>query len=33
LAEVAEPRPLFADILDILRRIDDLWRRPPPLAA
>jgi hypothetical protein len=30
LAEVAVPRALFASIL---RRIDDLRPRPPPLAA
>jgi Transposase DDE domain group 1 len=30
LAEVAVPRALFASIL---RRIDDLWSRPPPLPA
>jgi hypothetical protein len=30
MAEVAVPRSLFADIL---RRIDDLRRRSPPLAA
>jgi Transposase DDE domain group 1 len=30
LAEVAVPRSLFADIL---RRIDDLRPRPPPLRA
>jgi Transposase DDE domain group 1 len=30
LAEVAVPRPLFADIL---RRIADLRPRPPPLQA